>query len=651
MQHLIIGTAGHVDHGKTSLVKLLTGTDCDTHQQEKQRGITINLGFTHLELPNGESAGIIDVPGHKDFINTMIGGACGIDMVLLVIAADSGIMPQTVEHMNIISALGIRRGVVALTKADLVDDELLEMAEYEISDFLASTALKDAPIIPVSATTGMGKDALINAIAETVADQEARVPGQLFRMYADRIFSVKGFGSVVTGSVLSGTLSVDQQVFLLPENRQRLRVRAIERHGKAVNQVVAGDRAAVNLIGLQKTDFERGMVICDRLIESTSMIDARVQLFDIDLSFQLWSNILLISGTFECQARMHLLDKNTLKGKEEAIVQIHLSKPAVLMRQDKFIIRNSSEDKTVGGGYVIESSPLHHRKRAPALVDELTRLSTHIGSGNSLREIINVALKKAFRPFTPEELAAHLNLKPEELVEEIRNPGTGFVVYSSEKETILVNEHCDASYRIRILKAITDHHRKNPLFSEGLDAMAILGKLGLSKTANGKVCLHYILRSMQAENKLDLHQQTWIIKGHTPSFDKKSMEEIAWLEQEILQCGDNKPVLAEIEEKAASRRIPKHMVKTYLLWLSGQERIRFCKADFIHTDILNQYRAILLGHLAGKPEGMEIDEFKEVITGTKRFRALLIDFLEAENSLRLVAGDGVATRLFVGGKY
>jgi selenocysteine-specific elongation factor len=378
MKHLIIGTAGHIDHGKTSLIRMLTGIDCDTHKEEKQRGITINLGFSYLNLPEGESVGIIDVPGHKDFINTMIGGACGIDLVMLVIAADSGIMPQTVEHMNIISALGIKKAVIALTKSDLVDEELIEMAEFEITDFLSKTPLKDAPIVRVSAVTGIGKEELIRTIGDAISGIEERETGKLFRMYIDRIFSVKGFGSVVTGSVMSGSLSSGQDVFLLPVSNQKLRVRSIERHGITVERVIAGDRAAINLIGLKREDFERGMILCDKPVESTQMIDAWVQLFDKDISLPIWSNIIFISGTFECQARMHLLNKDKVKGNEDAIAQIHLTKPAVLMSKDKFIIRNSSEDKTLGGGYIIETFTLHHRRRTARLTDELTTVSTGI---------------------------------------------------------------------------------------------------------------------------------------------------------------------------------------------------------------------------------------------------------------------------------
>jgi selenocysteine-specific elongation factor len=646
MKHLIIGTAGHIDHGKTSLIRMLTGIDCDTHKEEKQRGITINLGFSYLNLPGGESVGMIDVPGHKDFINTMIGGACGIDMVMLVIAADSGIMPQTVEHMNIITALGIKNGVVALTKSDLVDDELIEMAEFEITDFLSKTHLNDAPIVRVSAVTGKGREELIMAITDTISGIEVRETGNLFRMYIDRIFSVKGFGSVVTGSVMSGSLSTGQDVYLLPGNKQKLRVRSIERHGQAVDKVIAGDRAAVNLIGLKREEFERGMLLCDKPIESTQMIDAWVQLFDAEVSLPIWSNIIFISGTFECQARMHLLNKDKVRENEDAIVQIHLSKPAVLFSKDKFIIRNSSEDKTLGGGYIIEPSPLHHRRRTAKLTDELAKLSIGILKEDNLSAMINAALKKEFRPFTAEELANKLNLRLSEIIAETEKPDAGIVVYKSGQQTLLINDQFEFSFANKILKCIAEHHKKNPLLATGLEVGEIAGKLGLSGLTNGKLYLELLLKKLETAGELDVVSNTWIIKGHKPNFDKKSLDEIAWLEKEILNFGENKPVLSELEEKASNRNIPKHKIKSYLTYLAGNGRIQFFGSDIIHCDILNKYRKHVLIRLSENENGVAIMEFKESL-GTKKLRALLIQILESEKLIRMETGSDVETRLFI----
>ncbi|MCD4697331.1 MAG: selenocysteine-specific translation elongation factor, partial [Bacteroidales bacterium] len=261
MKHLILGTAGHVDHGKTALIKAITNIDCDTHKEEKERGITINLGFTHYNLPSGESIGIVDVPGHKDFIKTMVAGAYGIDVVLLVVAADSGIMPQTEEHLRIIEMLGIEQGIVALTKADLVDEETLELAELEISEFLEGTKFENAPIIPVSSVTGKGIPELLETIGKILPEIKEKEKSDRFRMYIDRIFNVKGVGFVVTGSVLEGEISTGKDLYLLPGKSKKIKIRNLERHGEIVEKVFSGDRAAINLSGMKFENYSRGMVL------------------------------------------------------------------------------------------------------------------------------------------------------------------------------------------------------------------------------------------------------------------------------------------------------------------------------------------------------------------------------------------------------
>ncbi len=650
MKHLIVGTAGHVDHGKTSLVKLLTGTDCDTHKQEKQRGITINLGFTHLDLPNGDTAGIIDVPGHKDFIHTMIGGACGIDMVLLVIAADSGIMPQTREHVEIIRSLGVKNGVVALTRADLVDEELLEMARYEVAGYLEGSALEEAPIVAVSSVTGRGKEELIQAIASTLEKVEERPVGPLFRMYIDRIFTVKGHGSVVTGSVLNGELTAGKELYLLPSDNQKLRVRSLERHGLAVERIMAGDRAAINLTGLSREEFDRGMILCDKKLDTTDMIDVQLQLFDSSPTLKVWSNVVLISGTFSCQARMHLIDKERVSGGEEAIAQIHLSKPAVLMNKDRFIIRNSSEETTLGGGVILETSPLHHRKRTPQLIEELQELARHILGSNSITGMIHVLLKKAFVPMTPDEAREKLSLTAEEIDAALTEEQSGYTIYRDGETTILINNHCDSSFRKKITTALHDHHARNPLFAEGMTHNELAGKLGVSKSATGKHYLRLLIAAMMNDETLDHYNDTIIIRGHQPRFDPKSLDDIAWLEQQILQCGDNKPVVSDLEEQAAARKIPKAQFRAYLSWLVSQGKLKSYKAEVIHTSVYKKHRHVLLDALQNRADGITIPEIKEIITITKKLRTMLLEMMASENDIVIIPGGEGETRVVLSEK-
>ncbi len=625
-----MGTAGHVDHGKTSLIKALTNIDCDTHKEEKRRGITINLGFSYLNLPKGESIGIIDVPGHKDFINTMVGGACGIDFVLLVIAADSGIMPQTIEHLNIINALGIKKGIVALTKIDLVDEELAEIAKYEIMEFLEKTSLKNASIVGVSSVTGQGKDELISAIEKIIADVEEKDKGDLFRLYIDRIFNVKGFGNVVTGSVLNGSVEVGSDVFLLPGNYPKLRVRSIERHGNAVERVVAGDRAAINLIGLKKEDFIRGMIISNKSLKETMMVDACISLFDAEAELSTWSNITFHTGTFECQARMHMLDKDSIKQNEEAIVQIHFTKPTILVNKDKFIIRNSSEDKTLGGGYIIDVSPLHHKKRTPTLIESLSHLSTNILDEHSINNVINIELKKEFRPFAPEEIAERLHMITEQVIFEIQNKPFSFKVYNSNESLILIDSNYNNAFKEKIIKALKEYHKENPIFPDGLEPNEIIGKLGLSKIKLGKTFLELLLSEMEKEGSIEKNKNTWIIKGHQALLDNKVKEEINWLENEILKYELQKPVMSEIEEKSVIQKISKHDLKMYLSYLIREGKIYFYNNEIIHSSFVNKFRTLLLKELVNKENGIEVNEFKTKMNATKRFCLLLVDIFEAE---------------------
>ncbi|MGE0089892.1 MAG: selenocysteine-specific translation elongation factor [Bacteroidales bacterium] len=646
MKHLIMGTAGHIDHGKTSLIKALTNIDCDTHKEEKRRGITINLGFSYLNLPNGESIGIIDVPGHKDFINTMVSGACGIDFVLLVIAADSGIMPQTIEHINIISALGIKKGIVALTKIDLVDDELIEMAKSEISEYLKKTSLKDAPIIGVSAITEAGKDDLIKSIEKIITEVDEKENSSLFRMYIDRIFSIKGFGSVVTGSVLGGSIQTKDEVFLLPGNNEKLRIRSLERHGKPVESVVAGDRAAINLIGLNNEDFERGMIISNKALEATSMIDAQVSLFDNTFSLPLWSNITFHTGTFDCQARMHLINKENIQPNEEAIVQIHLRKPGIFINKDKFIIRNSSGDLTLGGGFVMDAAPLHHRRRTLKLIDSLTQLSSHIMSSQSIKEMLNGELKKEFKPFGIEEISNKLNIPVDDIKNEVNTGSCNFGVYKTTESIILISTTHDHAFQEKLLNILKEHHEKNKIFPNGLDVNEITGKVGFSKLKTERLYIELLLQKMLSANLVEKYKNTWIIAGHKPVLDNQTKKEIDWIENEIKRYETEKPVLTEIEEKAVNNKIQKNKIKMYLSYLASVDKIQFFQNDFVHTSILNRLRIDLLKKLSTRIDGFTFDEFKDTIGGTKKFRAMLTDMFENEKIIMVQRGAGVDTTKF-----
>lgn len=648
MKHIIIGTAGHVDHGKTSLIKALTDIDCDTHKEEKRRGITINLGFSYLKTKAGHTIGIVDVPGHKDFINTMVGGACGIDMVLLVIAADKGIMPQTIEHLNIISALGIKKGVVVLTKIDAVDEELAELARLEITEYLKEKGFEDMPIVGVSSVTKQGLSELFTAIEACIENVQERPAEGLFRMYIDRIFTVKGIGSVVTGSVISGTLRTGQEVFLLPGNFAKLRVRSIERHGETVEKVRAGDRAAINLIGLKNEDFQRGMLLSDKKQETTLMADACIELFDTAQIRSVWSGVTFISGSFECQARIHILDKDTVSEGESAIVQLHFSKEAVVVNKDRFILRNTSSDLTLGGGFIFDATPLHHKKRTPKLLEMLKKTVSGItNESSSTNEFIKIALKKQFRPFTKQEIAEELNISTEAINEAVSKQNNSFTYYKSAVSDILIDSQYDAAIIEKIVKILSAYHKENPLLSDGLKTIEINGKIGFAKIKHGKIYVDLLLHKMKDENKVDFHQNTWIIKGHKAIIDNKTQEEIDWLENLIKDYQTEKPVMTDIEAQGAQLKIPPPKIKKYLSYLSKEGKVRFSQNDFIHNDVVNTYRPVLLEKLRQLPDGMDIETYKTLIGGSKRFRALLADILKSEKIIDIIYGSDIETKLML----
>jgi len=620
-----MGTAGHVDHGKTALIKALTGIDCDTHKEEKERGITINLGFSHLELPSGNSLGIVDVPGHKDFIRTMVAGAYGIDFVLLVVAADSGIMPQTVEHINIIQMLGIKQCIVALNKTDLVDEEMLELARFEIMEFLEKTSFKDAPIIGVSSLTGHGIPELAEQIDKMAGSMPERKTGSIFRMYIDRIFNIKGHGLVVTGSVLNGTVATGDELILLPGRNDRLKIRSIERHGQQVDKVMAGERAALNLSGLKYVDFERGMLLSNRNISETSRIDAHLKLFENDIRLGVWSQVIFHTGTFHSKARIHLIDKDLVQGGGEAIVQIHLEKPAILLGKDRFIIRNSSNDLTLGGGTIVDVSPLHHRRRTDKLANSLRQVVQAILSQENMLSLIGLELKKEGRPMFANDISSRLDIDPEGMLEICRTEGSDeILVFDLPEGNWLVTTAFEQTLLAKIEDEIKLQHQKNPIFEDGLEQKELAGKLSLKSSAELKY-LDLLLHKMQANSLLKKSGKTWALQSHHVNIDPKTQEQIDWIEKTIRDFGMLKPVYADVETLALRRNINKGQLKMLLSYLVRKDKIFFNGEDLIHTSIIESSRRKLLKTLAAKANGINEKEFRELIDGTKKIVQVLED--------------------------
>ncbi len=375
--HVIIGTAGHVDHGKTVLIKALTGVETDRLKEEQQRGISIELGFAPLRLPDGTLAGVVDVPGHERFINTMLAGIGGIDLVLLVVDVNEGVMPQTREHLQILKLLQIPRGIIVLTKCDQADEELIELVEEEIREEVAGSFLDNAPCCQVAAIDGTGIPELLKTIVAEIAQIDLKPNDGPLRLPIDRHFSVAGFGTVITGTLLSGRVTTGHQVEVLPRGLQ-VRVREVQVHGKKVEQALAGQRVALNLAGLDRAQLQRGTVIATPgIFSQTSRLDARLSLLEsAPRPVRFRDPVHLMLGTARAVGVIALLDRDVLRPGESTLVQIHLDRPLVAHRQDRFIIRSYSPVTTIGGGTVVDPNPARHKRFRDDVMQGLKELES-----------------------------------------------------------------------------------------------------------------------------------------------------------------------------------------------------------------------------------------------------------------------------------
>jgi selenocysteine-specific elongation factor len=638
VKHIIMGTAGHIDHGKTALIKSLTGIDCDTHKEEKARGITINLGFAHLELPSGDSIGVVDVPGHRDFVHTMVGGAGGIDFALLVIASDDGVMPQTREHLLIMDVLGVRSGLVAVTKTDLVEPDLVDLAVEEVGELTAGTFLEGCPVVPVSSVTGQGLDVLKKTIDEVAAGLEDRPTGGAFRLFIDRIFTVSGFGTVVTGSVTSGSLRAGDSTCLLPDGRQ-LRVRRLERHGKEVDRVRAGDRASINLVGIEREDFRRGMIVSDRPLRSTGMVDARLRLFPHARGLDLWSRVVFHLGTYEHGARIHLMDHDRLRGGQTGLVQIHLEVPCVVQYGDRFVIRSTSNDTTLGGGDVVDPAPLHHRRRTAKAIRSIAEIAD-----GDLPELVASEVRKQFRPLGHRELADILNTSPDK-VSEVISAGLpeDIVQHASGEDVYLILKREHERLRQATINSIAAYHRLHPLQETGRTSKELMGILGLAREAGSDVLLALILGKLEDEGKLKRVGRSWALAGHGLQIGPETQRRIEFVAGFLKACRMQTPLMSELVPAAQKEGIDELRLEDILRYLVRERRAYFIEGNYIHASAVDRSRKMLLGALARRPEGMTVAEFRDLVGGNRKICLLLLAIYDAEGVTKRVGDRRVLT--------
>lgn len=462
MKHIIIGTAGHIDHGKTTLIKALTGRNTDRWEEEQRRGITIDLGFTYFDLKNGDRAGIIDVPGHERFINNMVAGVVGMDMVLLVIAADEGIMPQTREHMDILGLLGIEKSIIVLNKCDLVDEEWLELVEEEVQEELKGTFLEEAPVVKVSAATGEGLSELIGLI-ESLAQEE--VPEKdvhtIPRLPVDRVFSLHGFGTIITGTLTSGKITKDDVLEMYPLGKE-CKVRNIQVHDCDVKEACAGQRVAINISNLKKREIHRGCVIAPpNNMKNTKLLDVKLEV--LASSNRVVTNQMRLhffSGTSEVLCRAVLLDQSEIGPGESGYVQLRLEEEIALRRGDRFIVRFYSPLETIGGGVVLEPNPERAKRFDQETIEGLKQKES-----GAPEDVIALHVKnQGMAMITQNELAKLTAMSVDEVAEnvEILKKQERVLVYPMKKDVYVWDCAVEADGRQQLKDGLLTHVQKYP---------------------------------------------------------------------------------------------------------------------------------------------------------------------------------------------
>lgn len=462
MKNIIIGTAGHIDHGKTTLIKALTGRNTDRWEEEQRRGITIDLGFTYFDLPSGDRAGIIDVPGHERFINNMVAGVVGMDMVLLVIAADEGIMPQTREHMDILNLLGIEKSIIVLNKCDLVDGEWMELVEEEVKEELEGTFLEHAPVVKVSAATGEGLEVLIDTISQMTSDEMmTKDISTIPRLPIDRAFTLSGFGTIITGTLVSGTITKDDLLEMYPIGKE-CKIRSIQVHGQDRKECYAGQRVAINLSNVKKREIKRGCVLAPpNSMKNTDLLDVRLNV--LESSMRVLTNhtrLHFFTGTSEILCRAVLLDKEEIGPGESGYVQLRLEEKIAVRRGDKFVIRFYSPMETIGGGVILEPNPGVKKRFQENVIEELKRKE----SGSSADVIELHVRERADTLITTAELAKLTALSIDEVQEDISELlSQGLVqVFAMRKDTYVWHAESIRAAKQTLDKALREYEEKYP---------------------------------------------------------------------------------------------------------------------------------------------------------------------------------------------
>ncbi|MDI6601468.1 MAG: selenocysteine-specific translation elongation factor [Thermoanaerobacteraceae bacterium] len=605
MKRVIIGTAGHIDHGKTTLIKALTGRDTDRLPEEKQRGITIDLGFSYFELPDGTKAGIVDVPGHEKFIRNMLAGASGIDLVLLVIAADEGVMPQTKEHLHILELLGIKHGIVVITKIDMVEKDWLELVEEEIKEYLQGTFLEKAAIVEVSAVNGIGIEELKRVIMEEYQRVEGKNLERHFRLPIDRVFSVHGYGTVVTGTLISGKIRIGDEVGIYPKG-YITKIRNLEVHDENVSEAVAGQRVAINLSSLKVDDLKRGMVVApvDMNI-STDMIDCKIIILD-DSPFTVKNNqrIRLYIGSSEVMARASLINSDEIKQGNSGFCRLKLEEDVACERMDRFIIRSYSPLYTLGGGLVINPYP-QKKKNTTGYENELKMLENATD-----REFLKYVLIASGKPLSTAELSRLCSLYAEEI--------KAIVTVMEKDEEIVSGEgyYVDTGVLDKfgsvIINVLRDFHASYPL-KNGISKEELYSRFFKNIDRNGFDMMINILKRkdiIRGDNFLFLPD----FKKNISNDDRKVMEKIL---SELNSCNFTPP---SIDKLTSNMDMVEYMLEEGIL-------IKIDDDIYITKETENQLKNVLSSLFVQKNE-ITVAEYRDALGISRKYALAYLEYFD-----------------------
>ncbi|MEW6447197.1 MAG: selenocysteine-specific translation elongation factor [Bacillota bacterium] len=626
MKYVTIGTAGHVDHGKTALIRALTGIDTDRLKEEKERGISIELGFAYLDLPSGTRAGIIDVPGHERFIKNMLAGVGGIDIVLLVVAADEGIMPQTKEHMDIVQILGINRGVVALTKTDLVDEEWLHLVLDEVRGYIATTSLAGAPIVPVSAVSGGGLQELVKVIDEMLQVTQEKPSVGPVRLPVDRVFTISGFGTVVTGTLVSGTVKEGDTLEVLPQGVSA-RVRSLQVHGKKTQMARAGQRVAVNLAGVEKQAVRRGNVLAvPNTFTPSALLDVRVFLLPAAKPLKNRGRIRLHIGTAEIMGRAVLLDRDELEPGASGYAQLIMEEPVVAGRNDRFVLRSVSPVTTIGGGVVLDPVARRHRRFKEDVLSFLNTLEA-----GTPQEKVGGYLNTSKVPVEIGEIAGAVHLDPGTVagaVEELSSAGKVRVLIT-ENQTFVFDAARYEELKQRVQGLVQAYHRQFPL-REGYPKEELRSRL-VSGVSNR--VFQSLLQAMADDGAIGLQSQAVTAPGHGGRLPEKVVRVLDKLAEVYHKAGFQPPNLPDAASRLGLN--PEEAAEFFAYLLRTNVLVKVGEEVYFHREALAKAREIIVGALKDRGE-LSPAEIRDLLNTSRKYTLPLLEYFDQKRVTKRV---------------